>query len=137
MEALQDMRKSLLALVALLVVPSLAFAQAAAGKWMGETQGRGGTQQVTLQLKVDGGNVMGTYQQGEQAAAEISNGKVVDASTITFSRTVAGRDGGEGFTINYTGTIKGSEMTLTREGGRGGGGGGGRGAPMPITLKKM
>jgi len=131
------MRKSLLALVGLLVVPSLALAQGASGKWMGETQGRGGTQQVTLQLKVDGGNVMGTYQQGEQAAGEISNGKVVDANTITFSRTVPGRGGGEGFTINYTGTINGSEMTLTREAPEGGGGrGGGRGAG-PITLKKM
>jgi hypothetical protein len=131
------MRKSLLALVALLVVPSLAFAQAAAGKWMGETQGRGGTQQVTLQLKVDGGNVMGTFQQGEQEAAEISNGKVVDANTITFSRMLPGRGGGEGFTINYTGAISGSEMTLTREAPEGGGGrGGGRGGG-PITLKKM
>jgi hypothetical protein len=133
------MRKSLLALVGLLVMPSLALAQGAAGKWVGEAQGRGGggPQQVTLQLKVDGGNVMGTYQQGEQAAAEISNGKVVDASTITFSRTLPGRGGGEGFTINYTGKLNGNEMTLTPEvPGRGGGDGGGRG-PMPIMLKKM
>lgn len=131
------MRKSFLALIGLLVVPSLALAQGAAGKWMGETQGRGGTQHVMLELKVDGEHVMGTYQQGEQPAAEIADGKVMDGgNTIMFSRKLPGRNGGEGFTINYTGKINGSEMTLTREG-RGGGGGGGRGAPMPIMLKKM
>ncbi len=132
------MRKSLLALVGLLVMPSLALAQGAAGKWMGEMQGRGGTQQLTLQLKVDGEHLMGTLQQGEQEAVEISDGKV-DGNTIMFATTVAGR-GGNTFTINYKGMVKGSEMTLEREfQGRGGGGGGGRGggAPMPIMLKKM
>ena len=70
-------------------------------------------------------------QQGQQPAVDISEGKVVDASTVTFKRTVTGR-GGE-ITIDYTGKISGSEMTLTPEfpgGGGRGGGGGGRG---PVT----
>lgn len=139
MEGVEVMRKSLLVLIGSLVVPSLAFAQA--GKWMGESQGRGGTQQVTLELKVDGEHLMGTMKQGEQPAAEIADGKVMDnGNTIMFSRSIEGR-GGNTFTINYTGKVNGSEMTLTPEfQGRGGGGGGGRGGgrgPMPIMLKKM
>jgi hypothetical protein len=132
-------RTSTLALVGLLAVPALAVAQSGpAGKWMGETQGRGGTQKVTLELKVDGSKLMGMYQQGEQPASEIAEGKVVDASTITFKRTITGR-GGDPFTIEYSGKISGNELTLTPMfgggGPRGGGGGGGRG-PMPIMLKR-
>lgn len=133
------MRKSLLALVGLLVMPSLALAQGAAGKWMGEMQGRGGTQQLTLQLKVDGEHLMGTLQQGEQEAVEIAEGKVMDGNTIMFSTSVEGR-GGNTFTINYKGMVKGDELTLEREfqgGGRGGGRGGGGRGPMPIMLKRM
>jgi hypothetical protein len=130
---------SALTVAAVLVGAGAVAAQTgAAGKWTGETQGRGGTQQIVLELKVNGGALTGTYQQGEQPAAEIKEGKVVDASTITFKRTVAGRGGGGEFTIEYTGKINGAELVLTpmfQGGGPGGGGGGGRG-PMPITLKR-
>jgi hypothetical protein len=125
---------SVLTVAAVLVAPGVVGAQAgAAGKWTGETQGRGGTQQIVLQLKVDGDTLTGTFQQGEQPAAEIKEGKVIDASTITFKRTFMGR-GGE-ITIDYTGKISGAELTLTPMVQGGGGGGGGRG-PMPITLKR-
>jgi hypothetical protein len=140
------MRKVLSSVVVLCALAVFAHAQTGpAGKWTGEVPGRGGgTQPVTLELKVTGGTLAGTYTQGEQSA-QISNGKVVDASTITFSRTVMGR-GGE-ITINYTGKISGNELTLTPAlpegaapagagGGGGGGGRGGRGALMPITLKR-
>jgi hypothetical protein len=126
--------KCLVALLVVVALASLTFAQTGpAGKWVGETQGRAGTQQVTLQLKVDGDKLTGTYQQGEQAATEISDGKVVDAGTITFKRSFTGR-GGNPITIEYTGKISGSEMTLTPMF-PGGGFGGGRG-PTPITLKR-
>jgi hypothetical protein len=125
---------SVLTVAAVLLAPGVVGAQTgAAGKWTGETQGRGGTQQIVLQLKVDGSTLTGTFQQGEQPAAEIKEGKVVDASTITFKRTFMGR-GGE-ITIDYTGKISGAELTLTPMVQGGGGGGGGRG-PMPITLKR-
>lgn len=126
-----------LTIAAVLVATGVVSAQGVAGKWTGETQGRGGVQQIVLQLKVDGGALTGTYQQGEQPAAEIKEGKVVDASTITFKRTVMGR-GGE-VTIEYTGKLSGAELTLTpmfQGGGPGGGGGGGGRGPMPITLKR-
>ena len=120
--------------VALLAVASPALAQTGvAGKWTGETQGRGGPQPVTLQLKVDGATLTGTYQQGQQPEAAISEGKVVDAATIAFKRSIAGRDGNP-FTIDYTGKLNGNELTLTPMFG-GGGPGGGRG-PMPFTLKR-
>ena len=138
------MRKVLGTVAALFALAVFANAQTGpAGKWTGEAQGgRGGPQAVTLELKVSGGTLAGTFTQGEMAT-QISNGKVVDASTITFSRTVMGR-GGE-ITINYTGKISGNELTLTPAlpegapagGGAGGGGrGGGRGALMPMTLKR-
>ena len=106
-----------------------------AGKWTGEAQGRGGMVTHTLELKVSAGTLAGTYTQGEMSTP-ITNGKVVDASTITFSRTVMGR-GGE-ITINYTGKISGNELTLTPAlpEGAAAGGRGGRGALMPITLKR-
>ena len=112
----------------------IAYAQSGpAGKWTGETQGRGGPQPVTLELKVDASKLTGTFTQGAQPAAEIAEGKIVDATTISFKRSVQGRGGGGPIEINYTGKIKGDELTLTPT--VAGGGGGGRG-PAEITLKR-
>ena len=122
---------SFFAIMVGLVLSSVVFAQGVAGKWVGETQGRGGPQMVTLELKVDGDKLTGTYQQGQQPAGEIAEGKVVDASTITFKRSVAGRGGGDPVTIEYTGKVSGAEMTLTPMAPAGGRGGGG-----PIMLKR-
>ena len=125
-------------------VTAVVAAQAGfAGKWTGETQGRQGPQTVTLELMMKGSALAGTFTQGQQPGAEISNVKTVDATTITFSRSVA-RGGGDPITINYTGKLAGDELTLTPEapagGGGGGGGGGGRGGGGggrgPITLKR-
>lgn len=142
------MRKVLWVPAFVMAVSALAYGQAGfAGKWTGETQGRGGPQAVTLELKLDGKALSGTYTQGEQATP-ISDAKIVDASTITFGRSFTGR-GGNAITLNYTGKLSGDELALTvafPAGGPGGGGpgaggpgaggpGGGRG-PMPITLKR-
>jgi len=140
------MRKVLWVPAFVVAVSALAYGQAGfAGKWTGETQGRGGPQAVTLELKLDGQALSGTYTQGEQATP-ISDAKIVDASTITFGRSVTGR-GGDAITRNYTGKLSGDELVLTvapfPAGGPGGGGpgaggpGGGAGrGPMPITLKR-
>ena len=140
------MRKVLWVPALVVAVSALAYGQAGfAGKWTGETQGRGGPQAVTLELKLDGTALSGTYTQGEQATP-ISDAKIVDASTITFGRSVTGR-GGDAITRNYTGKLSGDELVLTvapfPAGGPGGGGpgaggpGGGAGrGPMPITLKR-
>jgi hypothetical protein len=140
------MKSKLVFVFALFFVMSVfAYAQSgAAGTWTGETQGRGGPQPITVELKVSGGTLAGTWKQGEQTT-EITEGKVVDASTITFKRSVAGRGGGEPIVLTYTGKISGDELALTVEGGGGGGGGrgggggggGGRGGGGgPITLKR-
>jgi hypothetical protein len=86
-----------------------------------------------------GQTLAGTFTQGQQPPSEVT-AKVVDPSTITFSRTFA-RGGGDPITINYTGKLSGDELTLTPEfpagAGGGGGGGGGRGGGRgPITLKR-
>ena len=121
--------KAVLVLVAIFALSMFAYAQTGpAGKWTGETQGRGGPQPITLELKVSGSTVTGSYQQGD-AKADITEGKVVDANTVQFKRSQAGRGGGEPVVITVTGKIEGDKMTLTNEfpAGAGGGGGGGRG----------
>src|ERR1044072_31243 len=101
--------KAVLVFALLFVLSMFAYAQSGpAGKWTGETQGRGGPQPITLELKVSGSTLTGTYTQG-QNGSEISEGKVVDASTITFKRSVAGRGGGDPVVITYNGKISGDE----------------------------
>ena len=142
--------KLLLASLVLILMAVPAYSQVA-GTWMGETQGRGGTQEITLMLTVDDNALTGTFKQGDQAAADISDG-TVEGDTIMFSRSL--EFGGRGaFNLSYTGEIDGDQLTLTVAfpeggfgGGRGGGGrgdggggrgGGGRGAPMPIVLTRQ
>jgi hypothetical protein len=128
------MKKSFVVSAFLSALSMIAFAQSGpAGKWTGETQGRGGPQTITLELKADASKLTGTFTQGAQPAAEITEGKIVDATTISFKRSVQGRGGGGPIEIDYTGKIKGDELTLTPT--VAGGGGGGRG-PTEITLKR-
>ena len=119
----------------LMAIP--AYSQVA-GTWMGETQGRGGTQEITLMLDVDDSTLTGTYKQGDQAAAEISDG-MVDGDSFSFSRSL--ETGRGAFNLTYTGEIDGDKLTMTvafPAGGFGGrGGGGGRGAAMPIVLTRQ
>src|SRR5262245_19105138 len=122
------MKRFVFVLAALFALTVFAFAQGSvAGKWTGETQGRGGPQPITLELKVSGSTLTGTYTAGQAPPFEITEGKVVDASTITFKRSQAGRGGGEPVVLTITGKLAGNELTLTTEGGGGGGGRGGGG----------
>ncbi len=126
------MRKAMFVGMAVLAIGASVYAQSGvAGKWTGETQGRGGPQTITLELAVKGTAVTGTITQGRQGAAEITNAKLVDPNTVTFSRMIQGR--GREITLNYTGKVSGDEMTLSIELP----GGGGRGPAGPITLKRM
>jgi hypothetical protein len=125
-------KKSFLVSTFIAALSFIAFAQSGpAGKWTGEAQGRQGPQPITLELKVDAGKLTGTMSQGAQPAGEITDAKIVDPDTISFKRSVQGRGGN--IEIEYTGKIKGNEMTLTPTvaGGRGGGRG-----PAEITLKR-
>jgi len=128
------MRRIFPVLFAVALLTPAAFAQSAAGTWKGETQGRGGTQTMTLTLAVDGSALTGTFEQGPQSGP-ISEG-AVDGTMISFQRNV--EFGGNAVTLSYSGQIEGDTLTLTG-GGRGGrgGAGGGRGAPMPIVLMRQ
>ncbi len=116
-----------LALLAL----SIAVGSAAdvSGKWVAQVPGRdGGTQEMTLNLKMDGGKLTGTVVTGQREQS-ITEGQVTGDS-VSFV-VVQSRGGTEMKTI-YKGTVSGSEMKLTRtrEGGRGGG------APVEFTAKR-
>jgi hypothetical protein len=118
------MKKFLMLVAVLVLMPILVFAQGqVAGKWTGEQQGRGGAQPVTLELKVDGSTVTGTFKTGDNTA-QIADGKL-DGTKVSFKTTQ--NRGGNNVQINWSGEVKGDELTLTREGGGGGGGGGRRG----------
>jgi hypothetical protein len=127
------MRRIFPVLFTLGLLTPAAFAQSAAGTWTGETQGRGGTQMLTLTREVAGSTLTGTYAQGEQSGA-ISEG-TVEGNMIAFQRNL--EFGGNPVTLSYTGQIEGNTLTLTTTGGGRGGGGGGRGAPMPIVLTRQ
>ncbi len=112
------------------------------GTWVGETQGRGGTQAVMLVLSVDGDTLTGTFTQGAQET-DIEEGSI-DGNTVTFQRTV----GQVGFTLTYTGQVDDDTLTLTptfegeqRGGGRGRGVGQGRGGrgggPQTLELTRQ
>ena len=155
-----------------IAVPALAFAQAAnvAGKWTGEVQGGRGPTPVTLELTVTGAAVAGKLTQGQGMPVDIQNAKL-EGNKLTFSAPGGGGGGrggggggGGGALFNYTATVTGAEMSVTREpaapaggapgagappagappaggppagaGGGGGGGGRGGGGPVTFTLKK-
>src|SRR5215471_7680511 len=94
--------KAVIVLAAIFALSMFAYAQTgAAGKWTGEQQGRGGATPVTLELKVNGQNVTGSYKVGDNSV-DISEGKMVDANTVQFKRQQAGRGGGDPITVTVT-----------------------------------
>ena len=119
--------------ICMVAFTAFAFAQSGiAGKWVGETQGRGGTQTITLELQVDGSTLTGTIAQGQQGPVAISDGKV-DGTKISFNQVL--NFNGMEITVNWSGEHSGDELMLTRAGGRGGRGGRGGGGG-PITFKR-
>lgn len=118
------MKARLLFVVLALALMSVPAYSQVAGTWIGENQGRGGTQETTVVLEIDGNTLTGTFGNTSQPAADITDG-IVDGDSISFSRSLdfpAGRFGGRsrgfGFrgrreiTLNFTGEIEGNELTL-------------------------
>src|SRR3984957_11249318 len=95
------------------------------GAWQISWEGRGGSQQATIQIQQDGSKLSGTFQ-GSQGSTPL-NGSV-GGDNISFSVQVQGR---RTMTLIFTGTIDGDKMsgTFQPQGGGGGrqGGGGGQG----------
>jgi len=122
----QDMKTTLLALLAMLCITFAASAADVSGKWTAEIPGRGGnTQTTTFNLTQSGDAVTGnvTTPQGDRP---IENGKI-DGDTLSFSQSVQGRDGNS-VTIKYTGKVSADHIDFSRDAGRGN--------PVTFTAKK-
>jgi hypothetical protein len=80
---------------------------------MFEQQGRGGSVQVTLNLKVDGGALTGTLSRpgrdGNAMETPISDGKV-EGNNVSF--TVKREFNGNSFVTSYKGTLDGDSLKL-------------------------
>jgi hypothetical protein len=112
-------------LTALLGIFALAASAAdVTGKWLAQVPGRNGNQDVTFNLTQAGGALTGTVTTG-QGDQQISEGKV-DGDNISFKVSFEAR--GNQITQNYKGTVAGSEIKFTRDGGRG---------PIEFTAKKQ
>jgi hypothetical protein len=97
-----------------------------AGAWQLSWEGRGGSQQATIQIQQDGSKLSGTFQ-GSQGSSALTGS--VAGNNVSFSVQVQGR---RTMTLAFTGTVDGDKMsgTLQPQGGGGGrqGGGGGEGS---------
>ena len=107
-------------LCALLVCAAViaVIAQSVDGKWSGEVQGGRGPQQVNLTLKNESGKLTGSVA-GRGGEIPIQEG-TISGSALKFKTKQQGRGGNE-ITLNWTGTLKGDEIAMSRmaEGGQG------------------
>jgi hypothetical protein len=118
------MKRTLLALAALLCSSVALFAADVTGKWTAEIAGRGGnTQTTTFAFKADGAKLEGTITT-PRGDNPISEGKV-DGDKISFVQVM--NFNGNEMKMSYTGTVKGDTIEFTRDGGRG---------PATFTAKK-
>jgi opacity protein-like surface antigen len=126
------MKKTLLALVAILSFTFMASAADISGKWMrdpaaapagGGGGGRGGGGGGTYEFKVSGSTLNGTVTTpgrggGDPTVTTIADGKV-DGNTFTFSITRPGRNGGDPTKTVYNGKVDGDKLVLSFDMGRG------------------
>ena len=133
------MKKTVLALVAILCLTFAAQAADISGKWVVDTSAapaaqdgggrRGGMRgSGTYEFKVSGDALTGTItRQGRNGGDPVADGKI---SGDTFSFTTTQSFGGNEFKSTYNGKVAGDKIELTVDFG-------GRGNPTTITLKKQ
>jgi hypothetical protein len=140
------MKKTLLALVAILCLTFAAQAADISGKWVadasaapaaqagggGGRRGGGMMGSGTYEFKVSGDALTGSITRqgrngGDPVATPIADGKITGD---TFSFTTTQSFGGNEFKSSYTGKVAGDKIELTVDFG-------GRGNPTTITLKKQ
>jgi len=116
-------------LCALVVCASViaVIAQSVDGKWSGEVQGGRGPQQVNLTLKADGGKLTGSVM-GRGGETPIQEGTIA-GTALKFKTQQQGR-GGNQVTLNWSGTLKGDEIAMSRKAE------GGEGQAQEFTLKR-
>lgn len=99
------------------IFATVCFAADVTGTWKAEVPGRGGNMATnTFVLKQEGAKLTGTLDGGRGNPAEITDGKV-DGDKVTF--TVVRNFNGNEIKQNFKGTVSGSEIKFTREGGQG------------------
>jgi hypothetical protein len=108
------MTKKLLFVTTILLAATLCLMAAdASGKWTFEQEGRNGSVQVTLNLKVDAGSLTGTLtrpgRDGNAMETPITDGKV-DGNHISFS--VKREYNGNSFVTTYKGTLDGDSLKI-------------------------
>jgi len=106
-------KKLLFVTTILLAVTLCLMAADVSGKWAFEQEGRNGSVQVTLNLKVDGGALSGTLtrpgRDGNAMETPISDGKV-DGNHLSF--TVKREFNGNTFVTTYKGTLDGDNLKI-------------------------
>jgi hypothetical protein len=126
------MKKTLLALVAVLCFTFMASAADISGKWVRDPNaaapaGGGGGGRAggggTYEFKVSGSTLNGTVTTpgrggGDPTVTTIADGKV-DGNTFTFSITRPGRGGGDPTKTVYNGKVVGETLVLSFDMGRG------------------
>jgi hypothetical protein len=91
------------------------------GSWQLSWQGRGGSQQATIQIQQDGSNLSGTFQDSGGSSSQLTGS--VAGNNVSFSLQI---QGGRTMTLAFTGNINGDKMSGTFQPQGGGGGRGGR-----------
>jgi hypothetical protein len=132
------MKKTLLALAAVLCFTFMASAADFSGKWVpdpaaaaaGGGGGRGGGG-GTYEFKVSGSTLTGSVTRpgrggGDPTVTPIADGKV-SGDTFSFTMMRPGRGGGDPTKVEYAGKVVGDKLELTFMGGQG---------PMTTTLVK-
>jgi hypothetical protein len=92
-----------------------------AGSWQMSWQGRGGSEQASLQIQQDGSKLSGTFN-GPRGSSALTGS--VQGNQVSFNVQMQGR---RTFTLVYTGTLDGDKLSGTMQPQNGGGGGHGEG----------
>ena len=127
-------------LVILSLLAASVSAQGAAGKWSATVEGRQGTRTMVFEFAVDGNKLTGTMTNNFMGSTPISDGEI-NGNELKFVVKFQGMNGTTR-TIDYSGTVKGDEMTLTSkfenapQGGPGGGARGPGGRTFTATRAK-
>src|SRR5438477_9622822 len=108
------MKKFLFATTLLTAFTLAAMAADVSGKWTAQVPGRGGQNvETTFTFKASGDSLTGSMTGFQGMEVPISDGKV-SGDNISFVTTI--ERGGNTFKQNYTGTVKGDEIQMKREG---------------------
>ncbi len=104
------MKKFLLAIVAIVLTCTPAFAADPNGKWKAEFETPIGTQHYTYEFHVDGTKLTGRAKH-DQGETELKEGKI-DGDTITFVENLT--FDGNSIRIVYTGRMDGDSINFSR-----------------------